>query len=655
MHYRSDIDGLRAIAVLLVLMFHGGIGLFPSGFIGVDIFFVISGYLITSIIRTSLENQSFSLSDFYVRRLWRLQPALITVMAFTLLLAVIFYLPTDFIDYVKSAKYTTLITSNQYFSRSTTAYAAPDTAYLLLLHTWSLSIEWQWYLLLPAGILILSRNLQDRYVKILTIIITIGMLGLALYLSNKYPNKSYYFLMSRIFEFMTGSCLLIFNNVHFKLKKHIASVIGILSLAAITFCATRTNIVLGYPDYHAVVVSIASALLILSGTSTKGIASRILSLPPLVFIGSISYSLYLWHWPIFALGRYLGLAESVIFRCTCFALTFIAAYLCYLFIEKPCRKIRWGLIKSLLVLVFIPIVFILTLYSFSEKYSGFISRFGSEYSRIESNLQKYESPLREHCLNGNTDGKDKNCIVGERNAHKRALLIGDSNSNHFWKFFDVLAKDSHMSVSVQGTSSCLTLPGIYQFDWWYFKNTVYQECHDNTERYYDNIKKGKFDFVIIGEVWTSHAGDHIINKIGDNRSVELSRTRVEVAMRKALDIIIKSGAKPVIIKTIYPMPKNYMSCFYQHIKTRENYIPESCNLTSWGGDSNEWFTHLFNIMKNDYPSLIVIDPKDIQCSGNVCKTDIDGIPVYRDVGHFTDYASHKFGEQFLRRYRNPFN
>jgi peptidoglycan/LPS O-acetylase OafA/YrhL len=652
--YRSDIDGLRAIAVLFVLMFHGGLSLFPSGFIGVDIFFVISGFLITSIIKASLKNSDFSLSGFYVRRLWRLQPALITVIIFTLILATIFYLPTDFIDYIRSAKYTTLLTSNQYFARSTTGYASPDTAYLLLLHTWSLSIEWQWYLLLPAGILLLNRYLSDRNAKIVTLIITVSMLGLSLYLSDKYPSKSYYFLTSRIFEFMIGGCLIVFNHAQLKLKQSTASILGVLSLVAIIYCATRTNIVLGYPDYHAVIVSIATALLILVGTSTNGIASRILSLPPLVFVGSISYSLYLWHWPIFATGRYLGLTENTLFTIICFVVTFVAAYLSYIFIEKPCRKIRWSLTKSLSILVIIPALFFLISYPISEKYNGFNSRFGSEYARIESTLQKYASPYRESCLNGNTDGADKNCIVGDVSSNKRALLIGDSNSNHFWSFFDALAKDAHMSVMVQGTSSCLTLPGIYQFDWWYFKNTVYNECHDNTERYYDNIKKGKFDYVILGEVWMNYAGDNIINNIGDKRSINLSRVRIEAAMRNALDIIIKSGAKPVIIKTIYVMPQNYMSCFYQHIKIRKDYTPNSCNPNLWVGDNNEWFTQLFNKIKNDYPSLIVIDPKDVQCSGNTCKTDIDGIPVYRDVGHFTDYASHKFGEQYIERYKNPF-
>lgn len=654
MRYRSDIDGLRAFAVLFVLLFHGGLTIFPSGFIGVDIFFVISGFLITSIISTSLKNQSFSLSDFYVRRLWRLQPALITVVIFTFILATIFYLPNDFIDYIRSAKYTTLFTSNQYFSRSTTGYAAPDTASLLLLHTWSLSIEWQWYLLLPAGVLLLNRYLSDNALKIVTIVIAICMLGLSLYLSDKYPNKSYYFLSSRIFEFMVGGCLVVLNCEQLKLKQSIASALGALSLFAIIYCATRTNIVLGYPDYHAVIVSIASALLILVGTSNNGIASRILSFPPLVFIGTISYSLYLWHWPVFATGRYLGLTENVIFKVSCYVATFFAAYLSYIFIEKPCRKIRLSFVKSFLLLALIPAVFFLFSYSASEKYNGFNMRFGSEYARIESTLQKYSSPYRESCLNGNTDGTDKNCIIGEVSAKKRALLIGDSNSNHFWSFFDVLAKNAHMSVTVQGTSSCLTLPGIYLFDWWYFKNTTYDECYRNTEKYYENIKKGKFDYVIIGEVWNNYSGDNVINNIGDNRSIDLSRERIEIAMREALSIIVNSGARPVIIKSIDPMPHGYMSCFYQHIKLRSKLAANSCSTNNFNGDENQWFSQLFVKMKKEYPSLMVIDPKDVQCEGGFCKSDINGVPVYRDVGHLTDYASSVFGQKYLRTFGNPF-
>ncbi|MFZ4834212.1 acyltransferase family protein [Rouxiella sp. Mn2063] len=655
MHYRSDIDGLRAIAVLFVLMFHAGLGIFPSGFIGVDIFFVISGFLITSIINNSLNKNTFSLSDFYVRRLWRLQPALISVVIFTLILSVIFYLPNDFIDYIKSAKYTTLLISNQYFERSTTGYAAPDAAYLLLLHTWSLSIEWQWYLFLPMGLFLLNRYLSEKNIKIVTVSLTFFMLGISLYLSDKYPNKSYYFLSSRIFEFLIGGSLVLLGYTKLKFKKNISSVLGLLSLAAIFYCATRENIVLGYPDYHAVIVSVATALLILTGSSDKGLVSRILSLSPLVFIGSISYSLYLWHWPIFALARYIGFTENTTFILTCFTLTFALAYISYVFIEKPCRKKRWSLKKSFIVLILTPAVLFLALYPISDKYIGFESRFGSEYAHIESSLREFSSSERPLCIDGNNnDGSNTNCIIGVHNSSKKAFLIGDSHSNHFWGFIDTLAKNADMSVLAQGTSSCLTLPGIYQFDWWYFKNRVYQECHDNTEKYYDHIRNGNFDYVIIGEVWDAYSGDHIINNENDKRSIELSRERIKISIRKALDIIVKSGAKPVIIKTIYPMPENYMTCFQRRIKLREQYSGDSCNAALWHGDSNEWFTTLFNTLKNEYPTLIIIDPKDVQCSKDSCKTDINGVPVYRDIGHMTDYASYKFGQEYLEKFKNPF-
>lgn len=259
MRYRSDIDGLRAIAVILVLIFHAGSDLFPSGFIGVDIFFVISGFLITEIISRSIENSSFSLSDFYIRRLWRLQPALISVVIFTLILASIFYLPDDFINYEKSLKYTTQLTSNQYFANATTAYAAQDNQYLLLLHTWSLSIEWQWYLFLPLGIYLLRKNLSEKSLKVVTSVITICMLALSLYLSSRYQNKSYYFLTSRIFEFMFGSCLVIFNYEKLRLNGKITSLLGIISLVALFYVASKRNIVVGHPNYHAVIVSLASA------------------------------------------------------------------------------------------------------------------------------------------------------------------------------------------------------------------------------------------------------------------------------------------------------------------------------------------------------------------------------------------------------------
>lgn len=653
MHYRSDIDGLRAVAVLLVLMFHAGINLFPAGFIGVDVFFVISGFLITSIIATSQKNNTLSIADFYTRRLWRLQPALIAMVLFTLIIAFLFYLPSDLIGYLYEAKYTMLFTSNQYFARSTTAYAAPDTNFLLLLHTWSLSIEWQWYLILPASMILLNKYLTPKAIKIVTVIATLVMAGLALFLSKQFPDKSYYFLTSRIFEFLFGSCLVMLNVDAVKLKNSTATLLGGLAIAALFYCATRSDIVLGYPDYHAVIVVVSSALLIFTGTSAKGAITRLLSFPPLVYIGTLSYSLYLWHWPIFATGRYLGFSEDSLFILTCFAMTFVLAWISYRLVEKPFRRKKVSLRWSFVFLALIPALFFVVLSTVVIKYHGLSWRFGAQFQHATAMLQEYNAPERRDCIDAGTDLSNTHCIVGDINAAKRALLIGDSNSNHFWKFFDVLAKDAHISVMAQATSSCLTLPGIFQFNWWYFKNTVYQKCHDDSEKYFDNIRQGHFDYVILGHVWGNYVGDSIINNIGDERSLELAKSRLEIAMKDALDRIIATGAKPVIIKQVYTMPENYMHCFYDGVKWRKDYVANSCNSSSWSGDADDWFSQLFTKLQKIYPELIVIDPKDIQCTGNTCKTEINGVPVYRDVGHITDYASYMIGEEYIRRFSNP--
>ena len=158
MKYRPHIDGLRALAILFVLFFHAGLSLFPSGFIGVDIFFVISGFLITGLIHSSLQSNNFSFFEFYNRRLWRLQPVFICLILVSTILTLIYYLPEDLLDFAKSARKTAAFISNQYFEQRTGNYFAANTNHFPLLHTWSLSIEWQCYLILPIALYLSASN-----------------------------------------------------------------------------------------------------------------------------------------------------------------------------------------------------------------------------------------------------------------------------------------------------------------------------------------------------------------------------------------------------------------------------------------------------------------------------------------------------------------
>ncbi|MGV8864522.1 MAG: acyltransferase family protein [Pseudomonas sp.] len=655
MKYRPDIDGLRAIAVLLVLIFHGGLSLFPSGFIGVDIFFVISGYLITSIITHSIDNNRFSFAKFYSRRLWRLQPAIIALLIATSILAAIFYLPADFMELLRSAKYTSLIISNQFFERTTTGYAVPSTAQLLLLHTWSLSIEWQWYLVLPLGIWSLHKYLPPTARKVVVVTLTIAFAIAALVLSHFYASKSYYFFLSRVVEFLIGASVVYLGADKYIFKPKLSLVLGIASLALILYVAMLKNILLGFPDIHALGVALATALLLAVSANPTSFSARLLSTRPLVFIGTISYSLYLWHWPIFAVGHYLNLETHSGFTAVCFALTFVVSYLSYVAIERRFRKNQTGFIRTLALLFILPIVIVTALSSFVNSKEGMPNRFGSDLVTVLDKLKQDESKYRESCLGGNSDGTDPNCHVGSLNATTTALLMGDSFSNQYWGFMDTLGKQANINVTVQGTSSCLALPDIYLFDWWNFKNRPYTQCHDNTKKYFDLIKTQHYKYVIIGQKWDIYLGDNVVLDPSDERSSDLSKSRIEPALSKAISSIIEAGSIPVIMKATPAMPDKFLECFYSHTKFRRALAPGECSSGPWNGDNQAWFSVLFEKLKATYPTLIVIDPKDVQCSQGTCMTNIDGIPVYRDVGHITDFASYRFGEMYLKAFGNPFS
>lgn len=664
-HYRGDIDGLRAIAVILVILFHAGSEFIASGFIGVDLFFVISGYLITGIILTQVQEQRFSLAGFFRRRLWRIQPALIAVSLATLLAASLLYVVPDYLIFLKSAKYNSLFLSNQFFAKQSVAYASPQSEYFPLLHTWSLSIEWQWYLLLPF-IVLAGKFVSQRtgfsiekcgLLKIFTWGAATILLAIAsLLISQHSPGESYYFLSTRAFEFTAGGCTFLLQKRIQTDRSGLLSFLSVVSLATIFFISVSKNIINGYPDLWTLAVVLCTTVLLFTGHCREKYVAGVFRLTPLAFVGKISYSLYLWHWPVFAFSRYAGIQLSGRNLALAVVVIVILSLATYFFVEEPLRRVRTGLKRSITVLVILPVILFSTLYSLAIKHDGFPGRLGKDYAQRQSTLSEYKtrSGMREQCLDKEQD--PEKCLLGDLNGTRTGLMIGDSNSNHFWGFIDELSKNQHIKMSALSQSSCLTLPGIWQYDWWIYKNTTYDKCHENTEHYFQLIRQNHYDFVIIGEVWEMYAsGPHLINNSGDPRSDVLSKVRMNDALRHALNIIVATGARPVLIKTIFGMPQDYQECINKREILREDFSSSACNARRPIGKSDPYVASLFDQIKADYPSLIIIDPKDIQCQKGLCISQIDSVPVYRDVGHLTDYASYRFGQMYLNQYGNPFS
>lgn len=346
-YYRADIDGLRAIAILLVLFHHAFPKSFESGFFGVDIFFVLSGYLITQIILKDIEAKKFSFAVFYQRRVKRIFPALILVLGFTLIMAWIWLLPEDLI---RTGKH---ILSGAFFSANfiywfeagyfdATSYQKP------LLHLWSLSIEEQFYLLWPALIILLTRTRQNLFFWVTLFFIL--SFSYNIWLVHEDPVAAFFNPLARFWEMMLGALIAIISlHKHYHDKIHnnalVANSFSILGLLLFVGLMLTLSPQRGFPGWWALAATTATALLIMAGPNAS-VNKYLLSNRCMVFIGLISYPLYLWHWPLltFAYIRNAGNPSSAE-QFFWVIISFLLAYLTYKLVERPIRFTHLGKIR----------------------------------------------------------------------------------------------------------------------------------------------------------------------------------------------------------------------------------------------------------------------------------------------------------------------
>tara|TARA_B110000037_G_scaffold97819_1_gene114692 strand:+ start:192 stop:2189 length:1998 start_codon:yes stop_codon:yes gene_type:complete len=355
--YRPEIDGLRAIAVCAVILYHAQITIFghqpfKGGFIGVDIFFVISGYLITSIILKELVTTgSFSFKHFYERRIRRILPALLFVMLASLPFAWMYLLPSSFIDFSKSILYSLGFSSNFYFHYSGQEYGAESGLLKPFLHTWSLSVEEQFYILFPVVLLITFKYFRKYLVHIL-ILGFIVSLGLADWSSRNYPSASFYFLHTRMWELLAGSILAYFEIIKgYKNKNQILNLLlPTIGLILIVHSIIFFDNDIFHPSFYTLSPIIGVCLIIWSSNNNEFI-TKVLSTKLFVGIGLISYSLYLWHYPIFAFIKITGLVMgSIIGKLLLIPILLICSIISYYFVEKPFRN-KKNNIKNIFILI----------------------------------------------------------------------------------------------------------------------------------------------------------------------------------------------------------------------------------------------------------------------------------------------------------------
>lgn len=337
MKYRAEIDGLRALAVMPVILFHAGFEWFSGGFVGVDVFFVISGYLITTIIISEMAEGKFSIVNFYERRARRILPALFFVMAACLPFAFLWLTPNELKDFGQSLVAVSTFSSNILFWREG-GYFDAAAELKPLLHTWSLAVEEQYYILFPV-FLMLTWRLGVKWILILLSIVFLVSLGVAQWGAYNSPTAAFFLLPTRGWELLVGvfTAFYLKYNSHFK-SHSLNQALSLLGVGMIAYSIIAFDKTTPFPSLYALIPVIGTGLIILSAVP-KTLIHNLLSLKIIVGIGLISYSAYLWHQPLLAFARYRSFGEiSELILFTLFAISFVMAWFSWRFVEKPFRS-----------------------------------------------------------------------------------------------------------------------------------------------------------------------------------------------------------------------------------------------------------------------------------------------------------------------------
>jgi peptidoglycan/LPS O-acetylase OafA/YrhL len=335
LRYRPEIDGLRALAVIGVVLYHIGLG-FPGGYVGVDVFFVISGYLITGIITKDLRAGTFSMLDFWVRRIRRILPAVTVTVIASLILGYLILEAEQFKALAESSIAQSLMAANVFFWRDNMSYFAEASDMKPLLHTWSLAVEEQFYVVFPLLLSLLSKHLR-KYT--LPIIIFIGALSLALScwaLMHK-PGANFFLLPTRAWELLAGAGIALMANQK-EMSRRTAEVVAWLGLLMIAAAMLFYNAQTPFPGWAAIPPVAGSALFIWANGKRQTSAGQLLSFKPIVFIGLISYSFYLWHWPILVFAKHVIIDISLPWKLVILMISLILSILSWKWVETPFRR-----------------------------------------------------------------------------------------------------------------------------------------------------------------------------------------------------------------------------------------------------------------------------------------------------------------------------
>jgi peptidoglycan/LPS O-acetylase OafA/YrhL len=456
--FRPDIEGLRALAVGLVIASHAGLPLLRGGFVGVDVFFVLSGYLITSLLMQEISSSgTINLARFYARRARRLLPAAITMVLVVCGAEAVIMNPVAQFNTLKAAIATVLYSTNLYFAHLQVQYFFQPSTVNPLLHTWSLAAEEQFYLIWPVLLLLLVRGTKSARSRGMALAaISLASYVLCVWLTAANPILAFYEMPARVWEFGAGGVLVFMPERWLQGHRRLWSWLGGIGLIALITGAELIH-VSNFPGYVAAIPVVGTLLLLLAGVrAPESPAVRLLRTRPAQVIGRLSYSLYLWHWPVLVIGQQLIPNNSVPVRLSWIAVAVLVATVTSGAIENPIRFQPFLIARSGLTLGLAILATILCLGAFGAWRA--ILHNSEQFRKYESVVQDFPGVYRKGCDPDRTDPHPATCFFGETSQPQlTVVLFGDSHAAQWFPALLEIADVRHWRLATIIKPGCTPL------------------------------------------------------------------------------------------------------------------------------------------------------------------------------------------------------
>lgn len=634
-NYQPHIDGLRAIAVLSVLVFHLDKSWLPGGFVGVDIFFVISGYLITSILTREIDQKRFSLKHFYTRRIKRILPVYFTVAASSLITGIIILAPSELIKVAESLLASVVFLSNYYFYFNV-GYFGGQADLMPLIHMWSLAVEEQFYIFWPIVLMILAAIASPLWRTVVIWAIFLTSFIISLMLSSSHPDFSYYAIMTRTYELMVGALF----AIYMERAKALPKVSVWMAFATLILSVIFIRQSMAFPGWIALLPCVATGTLIVKGQESRGV-SRFLSAPFMVWVGLLSYSLYMWHWPVISFMRHYFIElemQHILFAIVVtFALSMISRHL----IEKPMMVSSASFKRSFLLVYILPATILVSVSWFIISNDGVYSR----YSNDEQTLLRTSEAVGHHCARSLPyDKPNPDCLIGEEKTEPKAkvLLWGDSHANHFFNTAKVASTSMPVTFELVSFAGCPSIRGVFRV------NRAYSvKCYEHNEAVWEKlVKNGDFDAIVLASNWANYPRG---NNLGDNEDMSVSTENSSRAFFSNMSNMISDMAlleKPFfIIDSVPNFPFNPARCNINRKLLGQN---RDCNLeeSEYKQGKAEFTTFIMQEV-NDKRNVHFVSLDDALCEKGVCLSAKDGKALYSDSNHLSEYGSKYVASEFI--------